>query len=760
MGIFVVLFLVLIARLFHLQIICAEKYREIAREVGRTLQLTQPFRGRLLARDGQVLAQNEVYFDLVYTIDGLHPREKIFAQLDKVLGICVEPAHEPEYEICTCDLLERHLFEVLGPPRALAYDLLRDSDETGETVMIVNNIARRQYARLSRKYLRRLADNGVFFELDEESKTYSMLVEPRRILRMELALLGLEALCGVPYGAPVPALDQTLRGRVAAGVAAVRTHFGGEDLAANRRLNERRNSERIAERLLAHDIPWKAVTRVLYRSDRYPGVRVIRRQRRAYPLREVAGVITGYAKPAWHERVTSWREEGVLIEPRFFSPVGLLESFPTLRERGRFRDELLGVRGLERAYDDELRGLFGAQLIAVDSRNRPLPHQPFEPIEPVRGRDVTTTIDVALQSIVFDALQSACGDFGHGRAGSAVVLSLDRATGAIDDVPGAVLAMACLPTFDPGRMQSPDYYEQIRTQPGKPLFNRPVSPPRFPPPGSVFKLIVAVAAMESGVVDNRSRPLHPSETYECRTIFDERYRSYYRCRTSHGTVDVKEALEVSCNCFFYYLARDRLNAGILASWARNFGFGRPTGIDLVSSAAMERGRLAWEVPQARMPSYGIGDRYVEASTLQVARAVAAIGLGGGQLPVPYLVRPHPPETIEFQRRRTIASVREGMRRVLTGPGGTAAAVALGLRPFSAGVKTGTAQIARGRDDYYAWIAGFAPYRDPEIAFAICIEETPMHGGQATAPILERILEYFAEKEPGRYLPGERGGPGA
>jgi cell division protein FtsI/penicillin-binding protein 2 len=746
----VVPFAVVLGRLAHLQVFEGAAYRQLAGAMGRTLHVNPPLRGRILCANGAVLADNEVCFDLVFTVDGLLARERILSHLEKVLGLCTEPAHGARFEMCDCGAVEARLLELAGEAEQIELAVLRG--EPPPRFPLVERIPPAVHGRFSRHFLHTLAENGITFESDAARTAYTAVVDPVRLLRMELALLRLSRLCGIPYGFPNPELQHTLRGRVAAAVADVREPRGGADVVERKQVRQERDRRRALERLLVADVSKEAITEVEYESELYAGIHVTRRHRRSYPLGEAAGIVSGFTREASRDDIDRWKQSGLLVDPGGFEPEEFLQRFPELRREGRFSDDIVGASGIERSLDDRLRGRHGLQLLVVDARGRALPQQQFVPVHPVPGEEVLTTLDASLQQLLHGELAAACGDHGHARAGSAVVLALRAESGARGGFPGAVLAMASAPTFDPNRVRSSEYMAKLTGDTNaRPLFNRALAPPRFPPPGSVFKLIVAIAAMESGVRENSPSPLRPDETYECTYIFDERHRNFYRCnaRAGHGLIALEEALKVSCNCYFYWLARDRLKPGDLAHWARNFGFGRPTGIDLPLSPSMQRGELQTEAPWSEMPSYGIGDRFVEASPLQVARAVGAIALGGRVLPRPYLVEAAPPESIEIRFNHTIRVVRAGMRRAIAEPGGTAAREE--LTRFDAAVKTGTAQISRDREEYFAWVAGFAPFDRPEIAFAICLEHTPLHGGEATAPILEKLLGFFAGRRPGRYL---------
>jgi cell division protein FtsI/penicillin-binding protein 2 len=757
-------FLAILGRLFQLQVIEADGYRRIAESMGRRLELIRPTRGRLLDRFGAPLADNEVRFDIVFTLDELHPRERDFANLQRLFGLCQVEAHRARYELCTCGILEAELLR-LAPPPSMDEG---GAPDAGARRLFIESIPASSFRRFSRHSLQRLEGLGMTFEKAPSGSAYLLYLEPAKAMEMERTLLRLSRLTGQPLGTPGAGADSaTLLGRVAQAADEVQRFSGGADAVESQRLTETRNYLRSRERVLVENAARDAVTEILYRSERYPGVRIRRRLERRYPQGDAAGIVTGYGRPVFREQLEEWSERGVLldVEARFrqgaqAAPCSeVLSAFESLREDARFPQEFVGVRGLEKSLDEGLRGRFGLRLVLEDARHQPLPQQPFQPTEAREGVDASTTIDAALQRTIFEGLASACGDFGHARAGSAAVMALKASSGARNGQPGAILALVSYPSFDPGRMGEPEYLKTLEEDTRKPQFARPFSPPRLLPPGSVFKLVVAIAALESGQVRRDGRwtaaPLDAAETYECRYIFEDGGERRYRCnhRPGHGAVDLAGALKVSCNCYFYWLSRERLNSQLLWAWAHNLGFGRPAGSPEPRHGLPPgpEGRLDRSVPAAAMPAYSIGHIFVESTPLQVLRAVAAIALSGGALPSPYLVEARPPEPTGIARSATLAPLREGMRRALQEPGGTAAKPEFGLSRFQAAVKTGTSQIEDGLDEYFSWVAGFAPLDDPEIAFVICLENTPLHGGEATAAVLRRILDHFASSAPERFL---------
>lgn len=392
----------------------------------------------------------------------------------------------------------------------------------------------------------------------------------------------------------------------------------------------------------------------------------------------------------------------------------------------RFRDAYLksylpedrrGRRGLEAAWEWTLRGRRGLRRELVDARGE-VKKVLFD-YPPRPGADIRTTLDIDLQRVAEEAL-------GEQR-GAAVVL--DVAT-------GAVLAMASSPRFDLERFS--EEFPRIVTEDallrrsGVPFYRRPRpltnrATQETYPPGSVFKLVTALAALRAGT-------LQPQTQYTCRgsLLVDGQVK---QCQGVHGTLVLREAIERSCNVYFYQTALATPRAELLRT-ARDLGFGSPTGIDLPGEVA---GRLPLLQSDGEVANFAIGQGDVRVTPLQVAAMVAAIA-NGGVLRQPYLVtsssgasaaRPlgFPPGALE--------AVRRGMRDVVHGRQGTARRY-VHLAGITLAGKTGTAEV-EGIPLNHAWFAGFAPYREPRIAFAVVVEWTEGHGGDTAAPVAARIL---------------------
>jgi penicillin-binding protein 2 len=319
---------------------------------------------------------------------------------------------------------------------------------------------------------------------------------------------------------------------------------------------------------------------------------------------------------------------------------------------------------------------------------------------------------------------------------------------AIDPNDGGILAMVSKPDFNPSvfsGVTSSEVWTKLNTDPDKPLFNR-ATMTRYPP-GSTFKMLIAAAALEDGIINENYR-------ITCRGSFRFGNRVFKDTHV-HGSMNVVQAIQQSCDVFFYQLV---LKVGLdkLNEYGKRFGFGKPTGIDIGDETSglipsveyYDRvyGKDKWT--QGYLVSLGIGQGEVGVSPLQMAQYVAAFANNGT------LIQPHAVNSIRNKRTNRIdiidhseipvwlnydvmRMIREGMRRVVEEPGGTGGLARIsGI--VSAG-KTGTAQNPHGAD--HAWYVGFAPFDQSRIAIAVMLENAGF-GGTKAAPIAGMVMEKY------------------
>ncbi|MDD5251242.1 MAG: penicillin-binding protein 2 [Patescibacteria group bacterium] len=409
----------------------------------------------------------------------------------------------------------------------------------------------------------------------------------------------------------------------------------------------------------------------------------------------------------------------------------------------------IGKAGLERQYEETLRGKYGRQVYEVDAAGRRKGLIAEDP--GIDGGNLELTVDLDLQRAATAFLKNELNAAGKKR-GSVVVL---------DPKTGEVLALVSEPGFDNNLFAkgiAPDDFRKIVADPDNPLFNRAIGASL--PAGSVFKPVVAAAALEEGTITSRTSVVSTGGI----SVGAWRFPDWKA--GGHGVTDVRKAIAESVNTFFYaigggYDKIPGLGVERIVAYARRFGLGEKLGIDLVGENAGFLPSKEWK-QATKGEKWYIGDTYHLAigqgdllvTPLQVAAYTAAFA-NGGRLMRPYLVgaimngsserRPTKPETLNQQvvSRETIDIVRQGMRQTVT----AGSARSLANLPVAVAAKTGTAQWHSDRPTH-AWFTSFAPYDDPQLVVTVNIEEGG-EGSVTSAQVAKNIYQWYFLRHPAK-----------
>ena len=420
---------------------------------------------------------------------------------------------------------------------------------------------------------------------------------------------------------------------------------------------------------------------------------------------------------------------------------------------------LIGQAGIERAYNEKLMGRDGIRYVIVNSRGREMEMGDDVNVDeqiPIDGQRLQLTIDLDLQRALEAAFRAS------GFNGAAVFM---------EPKSGEILAMTSLPAYDPnafsGGMDSSTMSRWL-TDPLRPFQNR-LTQGRFSP-GSTFKILMAIAALSEGVIT-------PSHTEYCPGAWTF-YGRPFRCHKEggHGTVDLRRAIEQSCNVYFYKLG-DRLKIDTIHAYAEKLGLAGTTGIDLPGENSSLVPSSEWKQKTFGEPWYpgetisvSIGQGYVSITPLSLATMMATVANGGTRI-TPHLVKavhdgkdwvpvptPAPKGRVELSPEN-LQAVRDGLWLAVNGAG-TAIRARIPGRDVVG--KTGTAQVisrqgaqaAAGRTDKdlrdHGWFVFFAPRDNPQIA-GVVLAEHAEHGYFA-APIARFVLETYFAKQAGEPLP--------
>ncbi len=440
--------------------------------------------------------------------------------------------------------------------------------------------------------------------------------------------------------------------------------------------------------------------------------------------------------------------------------------------------EIIGQSGIEAGMETSLRGHAGGRNVIVDVAGREM--DVIEEVEPVPGGRVVLTIDRDLQAAAEEAFDATYGLAPEGEEPPAAM----GAVVALDVRNGDVLALVSRPAYDPNLFAggiAPEDWATLTTDEWKPLRNRAISGQYSP--GSTYKPFVALAGLIEGKVDPDTEVFCPG--------YYRMGRRIYRCwkRGGHGDVNLDLALSGSCDVYFYQLGVD-LGIDTLARYARAFGLGRQTGIDLPSETSglvptrewKERARgEEWIKGETVSASIGQGFNLVtlvqlavsyaalaNGETVHTPRLVARVETWDGEL-----VEAHPPGegTPLGLDRAAIARVRQALAEVVNAPGGTGGRAR--LPDVVVAGKTGTTQVVsldlvkdlepeevpiRYRD--HALFGAFAPAEAPEIAVAVLVEHAGSGGGTVAAPIARAVLARYFEKQRALLAPPDPDGPDA
>ncbi len=500
--------------------------------------------------------------------------------------------------------------------------------------------------------------------------------------------------------------------------------------------------ERSAELVLAEEVsfhtvitglPTEIAREIAAQPELYPGTRVVVETERVYPQRTLAAHILGARTPLRHDELPATPDVSVSLKP----------------------GDRLGRTGIEQTYDQQLRGVRGLKKLVQNRRGETISAEIIR--EAREGEDIVLSLDADLQTEAERLLDSVLVDpvevdTTENQAADASVAATQPPNGgaivAIDISSGEVLVAASAPRFDANLLvrSSQAEWDKANSDPRRPFFVRATQ--MAIPPGSTFKALTAIAAIESGV--------DPQEPIHCLGYLDQPNK--HRCLTfrhygvGHGETRMADALCRSCNVYFFTAAR-KIGPENLTTWAQRMGFGSKTGIDfpqedpgLVPTPAAGK---HW--PTGETLGLSIGQASLKVTPLQMARFMALVANGGEQI-TPRLVMAHGPaqilgktetdvqglwssDRIAGLHPETLEAVRHGLELVVSDPRGTGYKTVRNDVISIAG-KTGTAETGGGRPDH-AWFVGYAPADHPKVAFAVVLEDGGS-GGKVAGPIAKEL----------------------
>lgn len=477
-----------------------------------------------------------------------------------------------------------------------------------------------------------------------------------------------------------------------------------------------KNKRRFIPIKLKDNLNWDEVSKILLHAPDLPGVEIDEGLSRYYPYADIYAHVLGYVGP-------------VSDKDKKDNPLYMVPGFK------------IGKSGLERYFDYKLQGKGGTIKLEVNAYGRVMSE--IERNNGEEGESLTLTLDARLQQAAYEA-------FGE-ESGAAVVLNVRT---------GEIWALVSTPSFDPNLFTngiSYKHWNALLNNERTPLVNKAVSGQYSP--GSTFKVVVALAALEAGVINLNTR-------FNCTGGLDVGNIRFHCWRHSgHGSLNVVEALKHSCDIFFYETAM-KLGIDKIHDMAVKLGMGNvlEVGLDnekagIIPTKAWKKARFGTAWTHGDAANSGIGQGYVLVTPLQLATMLARV-VNGGYAVQPTFIKPTEKELAKIKRldisTKNIEIVKRGMFEVVNGAGGTAGRVRFNIDGALMGGKTGTTQVRRIsmkerssgilRDEQLPWrlrnhalFIGFTPVDNPRYAVAVIVEHGSSGSGVA-APIASKILQ--------------------
>ena len=462
---------------------------------------------------------------------------------------------------------------------------------------------------------------------------------------------------------------------------------------------------------IASNVPWEKVAKFEVEMLNLPGIQIETNPVRLYPQGDMSSHVIGYVGKMGEKEMQNYN-----FKKKWFD--GLKNSSESESEfftqKAISMDALIGKNGIEKLYNSRLMGIPGERFeeVTLDTMraDKLILERPSIP-----GNNIFLTIDTRIQGIAEKALGK--------RKGSVIVM---------DPWNGEIIAIASFPRYNLNTLNRD--YAALSKNHLKPFLNRPIQ--SVLPPGSTFKIITAIAALEENKIDENTH----FPCYGSLKVGNIRFRC--NTRNGHGLLNVEEAIQYSCNVFFFQTAKI-LGGTLLKKWAENFGLGNTTDVGLIYE---KKGNFPESRSISQTINLSIGQGAMLVTPIQIARMIATIANGG------WYTKPHILRKISDYKGNILVNnkyeltekiniseknmniIKNSLRKVVTD--GTAKKA--GLEELHVAGKTGTTQTARENENH-AWFIGYAPFENPKYCFVVVVEHTEGHGGAVAGPIARELL---------------------
>ena len=458
---------------------------------------------------------------------------------------------------------------------------------------------------------------------------------------------------------------------------------------------------------------------------------------------------------AWNKKAGSVKKEDAeekkeevfgtrdYISPGFAHILGYV-SYPAMDKTGNYwQGEFIGKDGLEKQYNNDLKGQNGSKIVEMDARN--VVHSENTVNAPERGKDIVTTIDSRIQKELFTLIKSAAqGSSFTGGAG--VIIDINN---------GEVLVDTSYPEYDSSILSLGKDSSTIKSylnDKRKVFMDRTIS--GLYVPGSIVKPLFAIGALNEKIISPDKKILSTG-SISIPNPYDKTQKTVFKDWKAHGWTDMGQAIAVSSDVYFYTIGggfEGQKGLGILnlGKYAKLFGFADKTGVDLPDEKVGTIPSPEWKLKNFNGDPWRIGDTYhtavgqygFQVTPMGVVRAIAAIA-NGGTLVTPHLIKD---DTNKENLKTNIGispdyfdTIHDGMRQAVTY--GTASPLNVSYVKFAA--KTGTAQLGLAKNKVNSWVVGFFPYENPKYAFALLMESGPTSGAVSAASVMRSLADWMS-----------------
>jgi penicillin-binding protein 2 len=435
------------------------------------------------------------------------------------------------------------------------------------------------------------------------------------------------------------------------------------------------------------------------------------------------------------------------LSPGFSHLLGYV-SYPTQDKTGNFwQGDFIGKDGLEKEYDDTLKGENGSKIIETDALGKIYSENIVN--APKQGTDLVTTIDSRIQKELFTLIQNL-SESRTFTGGAGVIMNAQN---------GEIITSTSFPEYNSEVLSLGKDVSTINsylTDKRKVFLDRDIS--GLYTPGSIVKPFFALGALNENVIDPNTKILSTGSISIPNPYFPDQ-KTVFKDWRVNGWVNMMQAIAVSCDVYFYeigggYQGQKGLGIANLEKYGKLFGFGDPTGVDLPGEKQGTIPSPEWKALNFKGDPWRIGDTYhtaigqygFQVTPMEMARATAAIA-NDGKLLTPHLVLGDTTKenqvTVVNLKKDYFNTVQEGMREAVS----TGTAVGLNVPYVQVAAKTGTAQLGVAKNKVNSWVIGFFPYQNPKYAFAIMMEAGPNTNSVGASSVMRQLLDWMSVNTP-------------